>query len=338
MCFLMNSLNGISAKISKGRNKDSDNRIISVVDAGTNTFRLLIARAKIKSILSPILIEQRVLRLGEGFYKTGIINRDAENRAITTLSDFLSISRRYNSSDFYVAGTSIFREAKNARELILRIKKHLGISIDVLSPSKEAELSVMGCIAGFQNVHKILLFDIGGGSTEFILWGRNGIRFLKSLSLGVVHLSEKILKSDPPKNVELNMMKTIVENKIKRVYNNLIKLNKKDDFMLVGTAGTVTTIGAVLIGMKEYDRNRINMLKITKEQIEHLYLMLSKMKLNERAKIPGMVRGREDLIVAGAAIVRGVMNIFKKKIVQVSDYGLLEGLAINFIKEKGGEV
>ncbi len=186
----MNSLSGISKRISREQGKIPDNHIISVVDAGTNTFRLLVSEANVESILSPILIEQRIVRLGEGFYKSGIINKDAEEKAIKTLKEFYSIARRYNSVDFYVAGTSIFREAKNSSDLISKIKTDLGISIDVLSPSKEAELSVRGCISGLQNIRKILLMDIGGGSTEFILWERNSVSFLKSLSLGVDHLSE----------------------------------------------------------------------------------------------------------------------------------------------------
>lgn len=338
MCFLMNSLNGISKRISRKQNKISYNRIISVVDAGTNTFRLLISEANLKSILSPILIEQRIVRLGEGFYETGIINKDAENRAISTLSHFYSISKRYNSSDFYVAGTSIFREAKNSRGLISKIKKHLGISIDVISPSQEAELSVMGCVAGLKRVQKVLLMDIGGGSTEFVLWERNGSRFLKSLPLGVVYLTEKFVKSDPPENEQLNKLKTFIENKIKKVYNKIIKVNTKNDFLLIGTAGTVTTIGAVLLGMKKYNREKINMLKIGKKKIKKFYLMMGKMKSSERVNIPGMVKGREDLIVSGSAIVYEVMDVFRKKIIQISDYGLLEGLAINFLKERGGEV
>jgi exopolyphosphatase/guanosine-5'-triphosphate,3'-diphosphate pyrophosphatase len=334
----MISLNGISKRISRGKNKITDNRPISVVDAGTNTFRLLIARPNIKDILSPILIEQRIVRLGEGFHKNGIINKEAEKRAFSTIADFYSIARRYNSSNFYVAGTSIFREAKNSSELILKIKKHFGISIDVLSSAKEAELSVIGCTAGMKRADKILLFDIGGGSTEFILREKSGIKFLKSLPLGVVHLTERFLKSDPPDAGQLNNLKTIIENKIERVYNNIIKINNENDFKLIGTAGTVTTIGAVLAGMKEYDRKKINMMKIKKEQIERLYLKLCNITSSERLKIPGIVKGREDLIVAGTALVRGIMDVFKKNIMYISDYGLLEGLALNFLESKGGEV
>ncbi len=334
----MNSLSGISKKISRQQSRIPDNYIISVVDAGTNTFRLLISEANFKSILSPILIEHRIVRLGEGFYKSGIINKNAEKRAIETLKEFYSISRRYNAVDFYVAGTSIFREAKNSFDLISKIKTELGISVDVLSPSKEAELSVRGCISGFKNARKILLMDIGGGSTEFILWEKDSIKFWKSLSLGVVHLSEEFLSSDPPGKEQLNKLETIIENRIKRVYNNIIKMDRGNDYTLIGTAGTVTTIGAILLGLEKYDRSRINMLKIGKKEIERLYSRLSGMTSSERAVVPGMVKGREDLIVAGIAIVRTALDVLKKKIIHISDYGLLEGLAINFLEKRGGEV
>lgn len=334
----MNLLNGISKRRNRRQNKISDNSIISVVDAGTNTFRLLISRANLKSILSPLLIEQRIVRLGEGFNETGIINKDAIDRAIKTLAHFYSISKQYNSTNFYVAGTSIFREAKNSMSLILNVKEQLGVSIEVLSPEQEAQLSVMGCIAGLKKARKILLIDIGGGSTEFVLWDKNRPKFINSLPLGVVHLREKFLKSDPPEDEELYKLNRFIANKIKKVYNSLIKLNADNDFLLMGTAGTVTTIGAILIGMKRYDREKINMLRISKRKIEGLYLMMSRMKSSQRLKIPGMVKGREDLIVPGIAIVLETMKLFRKKILQISDYGLLEGLAINFLVQRGGEV
>lgn len=329
-------LNGIYGKISRGQDK-SENRTISVIDAGTNTFRLLVAQPTIQGILNPLRIEQRIVRLGEGYYSGGCINPAAEQRAIAALREFVNIAKEYNSVTPYIAGTSIFRTAKNSGDLIEKIRKKLGVTVNVLSEEKEAELSAKGCFSGLNHSKPFLLIDIGGGSTEFIVWRKGKIEFLKSIPLGVVHLTENYIKSDPPKVSELNNLKRIIEKNIIRVYNEIIRKHIKNDFILTGTAGTVTTIGAVITGMKRYDRKKINMLRINRARIYKLYLKLINMTNRERAKLPGMTKGREDLIIAGTQIVLNVMSVFKKRILYVSDYGLLEGLALNFLETKGGE-
>jgi exopolyphosphatase/guanosine-5'-triphosphate,3'-diphosphate pyrophosphatase len=334
----MISLNGISGKINRVQNSNPERQTLAVVDAGTNTFRLLIFTPSIHGIINPLAIEQKIVRLGENFSNTGKISEMAQKRAIDTLKEFISIAKKHDVSGIYVAGTSIFREAENRDAFIEKVWEETGIKINVLSPEEEARMSVSGCVKCLKNNKRILLVDIGGGSTEFVLWGNNEIKFLQSVSLGVVHLTEGIIKTDPPLKEELNKMERIIEKKIKRIYNKLIKVDKTLDFELTGTAGTITTIGAILSGMRDYDRRKINMVNIQESKLRALYQNLVQMKSKDRANIPGIVRGREDLIVPGMAIVIKVMEIFKKKIMKISDYGLLEGIAIHYLNKRGGVV
>jgi len=331
----MNFLNGTLEK--KRKNNLPPKKVIAVIDAGTNTFRLLVSEATMDGIYNPFLIDRRIVRLGENYYSTGMINSNAAKRAISILKGFKRIIDKHSAQDVYVAGTSIFRDAGNSKKFIKDAEIKTGLSINVLTPDTEAKYSLLGAVSALPSGRNILLIDIGGGSTEFTLWSGDKLNFCFSCGLGVVHLYEEFIKHDSPTEEEINSLERFIEKTIRKFYNEFKgEIGKVKGLMIFGTAGTVTTLASVLIGLKKFNRSAVNGYKIEKFKLAGLYRKFTEMTHDERLALRGMDKGREDLIIPGAAIILIALRILKKKIITVTDYSLLEGLAINLINNWRG--
>ncbi len=180
-----------------------------------------------------------------------------------------------------------------------------------------------------------LVFDIGGGSTELILTEGNNIVKTASIRLGVVHLAENLITTDPPAARELSYLRKYINNSIVlsdfTIDNRLDKSYRANSmqFPLIGTAGTVTTLAAIDQQMEQYDPLEINNYKLTREAIENIYHRLNTLPISERRKIPGLEEGREVVIIPGTAMVLEIMDYFRFNKLIVSDAGLLEGILLD---------
>jgi exopolyphosphatase/guanosine-5'-triphosphate,3'-diphosphate pyrophosphatase len=214
-------------------------------------------------------------------------------------------------------------------------------NISVIGGTEEARLSVLGVLSviGGGDGGTRFVVDIGGGSTEFILTRGSEVVGTWSMDMGVVHLTEDHLKNDPPGKKELKAM----EEEISKVISELKETMRKDigvslgtvpdrtvpdRTVLVGTAGTITTLAALDQDLGTYDPDKINNYTLTRAAVTGMYERLSTLKLSEREKILTLEKGREDLIIPGSAIVLSVMDSFGFDTMKVSDAGLLEGLIL----------
>ena len=310
--------------------------LFASLDLGTNTFRLLIAEISDSNTISPILVKREITRLGEGLQKNASIQPQATKRSLKVLEDFSKIIDYYKVKKVFAVTTSAAREAKNGQDFIDQIYKSTGIQARILTGSEEAELTLNGVFSAVDRTQsRNLVFDIGGGSTEFIL--TEGISPLKttSIHLGVVHLSENLITSDPPALRELDCLRKYIHDSLQAndITNYINRYKFSTTFpaqsFLIGTAGTVTTLAAIDQKMEAYDPQRINNHILTREAVENIYQQLCILPIAERRTIPGLEKGRVAVIVPGAAIVIEIMDHFKFNQLIVSDAGLLEGILLD---------
>jgi exopolyphosphatase/guanosine-5'-triphosphate,3'-diphosphate pyrophosphatase len=310
--------------------------LFASLDLGTNTFRLLIAEITDSNAISPILVKSEITRLGEGLKKNASIQPQATKRGLKVLEDFSTIIDYYKVEKVFAVTTSAAREAKNGQDFINQIYKRTGIQARILTGSEEAELTLKGVFSVVDRTQsRNLVFDIGGGSTEFIL--TEGISPIKttSISLGVLHLLENLITSDPPALRELTYLRKYINNslQVNDIAHYITRYKFSTTFpsqsFLIGTAGTVTTLAAIDQKMEEYDPQKINNYILTSEAVENIYRQLCILSIAERRTIPGLEKGREAVIVPGAAIVIEIMDHFKFNQLIVSDAGLLEGILLD---------
>jgi len=304
---------------------------IAGIDLGTNTFRLLVADLDDDGSLHPVHSENRITRLGEGFSKERRITKAAQERAITALDHFKTLLEQYPVEDMIVVATSAVRDAINQDDFCKAILAKTGFEVQVITGEEEAYCSFLGIQLALQNHSEpMVVIDIGGGSTEFITAENGAPIGLLSLKLGVVHLAESYIRSDPPSEDEIQSLKSAIDAIIKPIAYPL-----PEHFVLVGTAGTVTTLAAMDQEMTVYDPKKINGYRLSLNTVNRIFKYLSSLTLKERREWAGLEKGREDLIVPGMLIVKSVMEQFACNVMIVSDYGLREGVLIHHAQKMG---
>lgn len=301
------------------------NKCTASIDFGTNTARLLIAGVDVAGNLEHILIEREITRMGGGFCAETGLAPEAIERGLACLDRFAEVIKAHDVQDVRAVATSAVRDAVNGPDFVELVRQKTGINLDIIDGMKEGMLTLAGVLSGLDQQHEdILLFDIGGGSTEYtcVRGGKN--MFGISLPLGVVRLmegkkTESAIKEKIARELEMLVARMEAEG------TNIIA----DNTVLIGSAGTATTLAAINMGMTEYDYRRVNNSIITRKEIQEIYERLAPLTPEERLKVPGVEKGREDLIIAGILITAKTMDIFGMREMKVSDYGILEGLVLS---------
>ncbi|MBI2413337.1 MAG: exopolyphosphatase [Deltaproteobacteria bacterium] len=308
------------------------------IDIGTNTLRLLIAEPDGKG-LKPVLYKRAITRLGGGYTEESGISDEAAKRTVTVLEDFRREIDSNGVTKVLAFATSVVRRAKNSAEFRREVLDKTGIEITVITGDEEARLSLLGVLSVLKDESpRKLVIDIGGGSTEFIFTDKNGVTGEWSMEMGVVHLTERHLKSDPPDTTEITALEdeirsviAALKSRASRAGVDLERYSGKDGAIFVGTAGTITTLAALDQDLAAYDRSRINNYVLKKDSIVRMYKGLLSMSIREREKVLSLEKGREDLIIPGSAITLLTMEAFAFPSLIVSDAGLLEGIILNEI-------
>jgi exopolyphosphatase/guanosine-5'-triphosphate,3'-diphosphate pyrophosphatase len=311
------------------------------IDIGTNTLRLLVAEFTSASCLKPVICKRFITRLGGGFTDTGIEESAAE-RAFKALDEIKEVLGIESPELIIAVATSVVRRAANKDWFLAEGSKRLGYEIKTIDGETEARLALKGVASVLKGTavgKKRLVMDIGGGSTEFTFAVSDDIRGAISLEMGVVHLTEKFLKSDPPTDDEMDRLKVEISGQLSKLKEEMrassiapLEFSPNNKAVFVGTAGTVTTLSAIKLGLNEYDPKVINGSSLSLKDIEGLLDRLKALSMSERLEIEALEDGREDLIIPGALIVLMTMNAFGFKEMTVSDAGLLEGAILDELK------
>lgn len=298
---------------------------VASIDIGTNTLRLLMAMYdKDSGRLKPLRRERIVTRLGESFIVTGYLKAEAIERTISALRVFKSIIDEEGCEKVIAVATSCVRESTNGREFVKSVKERLGIDVIVVDGNKEAYLTYLGIKKGLDIQGNILMFDIGGGSTEYIYSTGSQVKTL-SIPIGVVKLRDSFMENDPPTEEEIGRMREFIDSQIEVVGQFKGKVDS-----LVGTAGTVTTLAAIKLNLEKYDPDIIHGVSVSYDEIVRIFDMLKVLPSKERLKINGMEEGREDLIIPGILITLSTCDILGCREVVVSEWGILEGIVFYY--------
>jgi len=297
----------------------------AAIDLGTNTVRLLIG-TETDGKIARHHISRRVTRLGGGFSRETGISSDAAQRTVAALKEFSAIIDDYKVTELRAVATSAVRDAVNSNEFCHEVLSASGIRLEVISGEEEARLTLAGVISGLDVVtDTLVVFDVGGGSTEYTVAAADKIIFTKSLPLGVVRLTEgKGSAAAISEKIERELFLLFSEMTAAGV-TALFK-----EATLIATAGTATTLAAIDLGLADYDYSKVNNHRINSIRIREIFDRLAPLSPPERLRqIIGLEEGREDLILAGILLTMKSMEIFGINTLQVSDFGLLEGILLN---------
>ncbi len=297
---------------------------VAAIDFGTNTARLLVADLSTVGSFDQVFLERKIVRMGGDFCRENGLSRQAMERGLACLKSFSATIAEYNVSTVRAVATSAVRDARNGADFVKMVKQETGISLQVIDGIKEAELTMAGVVCGLDQLSdEIIIFDIGGGSTEYTLVKSGKIVYSMSLPLGVVRLTEG--------KITVEAMQQKISKELDVLWQDVCKcgFEVNAESVLIGTAGTATTLAAINMKMTEYDYRRVNNSLITDTEITDIFEQLLPLSLQDRVKVPGLEKGREDLIIAGILVTLQTMKLFSMKTMKVSDYGLLEGLVVS---------
>ena len=308
-------------------NSSSGTRRLAGVDIGTLTCRLLIADLLPGGMLKEIRSERRILRLGEGVDETKRLSVAAIDRVLCCLSEWRAIIDASHVDTAAAVATSAVRDAANRDEFLDRVKRETGFEIELLSGEEEARRTMLGISSGLPpGVTDVLALDIGGGSTEFILDRPGQNLIVRSIDIGVVRLCERLLHHDPPTDEDVRQAREWVARETKAA---VAGMGNYQTATFVGTAGTITSLAAMAQKLPAYEPTRIHNYKLQLSVIQEIEQTLLSRKKTDRAGLPGLEKGREEVIAAGAIIIRTVMESLGMSTVLVSDLGLREGVLID---------
>jgi exopolyphosphatase/guanosine-5'-triphosphate,3'-diphosphate pyrophosphatase len=300
------------------------------VDIGTLTCRLLIADLLPGKGLKEVRSERRILRLGEGVDQTKQLSVAAMDRVIQCLSEWRGLIDASHVDATAVVATSAVRDAANRDEFLDRVKREAGFDVEIITGDEEARRTMLGIRSGLPDgVTDVLALDIGGGSTEFILDRPGQKPVVRSIDIGVVRLCERILRRDPPTADEVQQAREWVARETKAA---VAEMGNYQTATFVGTAGTITSLAAMAQKLPTYEPARIHNYQLQLGTIQELEQTLLSRNEADRAGLPGLEKGREEVIAAGAIIIRTIMETLGMSVVLVSDLGLREGVLIDLVR------
>ena len=298
-------------------------RRLATVDLGTNTVRLLVVEAD-DGAWRALHQTQRVTRLGEGQAATGRLLPEPMRRTAAAVAEFARAARGLGATRVRIVATSAVREAGNRAEFVAQLEAEAGEAVEVVSGEDEARLTLRGVTSGLPGLgESFVLLDIGGGSTEF-LRARPGLTAAVSLRLGVVPLVEQWGDPGPVRWERFAQMREHIERRLAAELPDAIGAAGPDE--LVGTAGTVTTLAALDLGLPAYDAARVHGHRLGRAAVERELARLGALSVADRGRLPCLEPGRADVIIPGIAICLATMARFGREDVVVSDRGLREGI------------
>jgi len=302
---------------------------VASIDIGTNTILLLIAKVESGKI-HPLFEIETVARLGEGVQKDELLLREAMERSLQTLAQYMRRCQEWGVQKIFAAGTSALREAKNSDDFLKLAKEKLDLSIEVISGEEEAQLSFLAVAEDLQEREKsILVVDVGGGSTEFILGKGDQIKQWISLPLGSVRFTEEFLRSDPVQEEEWGAME-------RKIWEHLAAIpHSPEPLSMVAVGGTATTLASVEQGLEDFVSEKIHHFVLKRETLKNQILLYRSKTIEERKKIPGLPKARADVILAGGTILYLAMEELHCSSVLISCHGVRYGLLYKKIADFG---
>jgi exopolyphosphatase/guanosine-5'-triphosphate,3'-diphosphate pyrophosphatase len=320
---------------------------VAAVDCGTNSIRLLIADVETDvetrtddggpgaaPRLRDVVREMRVVRLGQGVDATGELAQEALERTFAAAADYAELIRRHGAEKVRFVATSATRDARNRQVFVDGIRELLGVEPEVISGDEEAALSFAGAssVLPSRGEDPVLVVDLGGGSTEFVLGNADGVIAARSVDVGCVRMTERHLRNDPPTPEQIAAAEADVDAAIDEAARSV---PLKRTTAVVGVAGSVTTITAHALRLPEYSPEAIHGTELSLDAMREACAELLEMSRAERAALPYMHPGRVDVIGAGALVWRRVLDRLadvtdgRISTAVASEHDILDGIALS---------
>ena len=297
---------------------------VAAIDIGTNSTRLLVADVDDPTgPLTTIDRRTRITRLGQGVNETRRLDPEAIARTLAVLDEYAQAIREHGAQRVRMTATSASRDASNRADFFDPAERLVGVRPELISGEEEAVLEFTGATNGLTEPEPYLLIDVGGGSTEFIA-GAARPDGLISVDIGCVRLTEQYLHSDPPTPEELSVAVSTVRDFLADVDRAVPGAAHAKT--LIGTAGTVWTMGAIELGVDASDSARIHHSRLSRAAAEEIFRTLATEPIEVRRHNPGLEPGRVDVIVGGVIVVVTAMRHWGFDELLVSEADILDGL------------
>ena len=301
----------------------------AIIDIGSNSIKFFVGELSANGTIKTVLDTNDIARLGEGLDSTGAISPEAMERNVASVAAFAKQAKELGADRIVSVGTMALRKASNSAEFVEKVKKACGVEVQIIPGEEEARLSYLAILSGLplEKDADLVVFDTGGGSTEFI-YGK-GTQMVKrfSVNLGAVRITENYLKADPVSPADVQAAIAQIDKEFKEA-----GVNGKPA-QLVGMGGTVTSMGAVKHKMVKYDPSVIQGSRLTKKDIEEQIEEYSKRTVEQRKELPGLQPKRADVILAGACILKVITDRLGADGLTISDRGLRHGLAFDLFQK-----
>ncbi len=341
---------GTVPDVPSGTPTADEAQLYAALDLGTNSCRMLIAEPK-GSQFTVIDSFSKTVQLGIGLEASGRLSRASMGRTVQALRICQKKIEKHNVRRMRLVATEACRRARNARDFIRQVRRETGLQLEIIAPEEEARLAVISCAPLVSpRTEQLLVVDIGGGSTELV-WidlsavepedrpraimrlhagfqpqGDGAARVVDwiSVPLGVATLKDQFTDVDDD-SARFALMSWFFEENLAN-FSPYNAENPREGFQIIGTSGTVTTVAASFLGLRRYDRAKVDGLRMTSDQIDTVIRDYLSLGPEGRRTDPRIGRDRHALIMSGAAILQALMRIWPTDRLSVADRGLREGL------------
>jgi exopolyphosphatase / guanosine-5'-triphosphate,3'-diphosphate pyrophosphatase len=297
---------------------------VAAVDLGTNSTRLLVADVD-DGRISDLARETRITRLGEGVDERRRLLPGPIARVRNALTDFRRTAESLGAERTLAIATSAVRDAENGEAFLGEVEWSYGFATRLLSGHEEALLTFRGVTSERTLEQGTVILDIGGGSTEFVAGGPDGIRWHDSLDIGSGRVTERFLPSDPPTEDELDAAAAAVRALLAERIPEKVRA---DTSSAIGVAGTITSLAGLALGLEEYDRDRVHGSELSAHALEEQLRRLASAPIEERRRMPPLDPDRAPVIVGGALIAREVLTYFALEKLEISERDILDGAVL----------
>jgi len=302
----------------------------AALDLGSLTVRLAVAERTPAGKIRVLVHRREITGLAQGLAATNDLAPDGMARTLAALQTFQQVMTAYGVEVYRAVGTQALRQARNRQFFLDQVRDTLGLAVEVLAPEAEARLSLTGVLTALTpevlTAPDVLVFDVGGGSSEFALMRPGQEPVFASLPLGVLTLSQARPLGDPPMPEKVAALQEELAARLGSFYKGAIEPYLEGEFCLVGTAGAVTTLAAMQLKLRAYDPDKINNLTLTRAQVAALAELVAGLPEAQRARLAGIEPAKAGVMVAGALIVLTILEVCRHDSLVVIDAGLIEGV------------
>ncbi len=306
-------------------------RVISFLDIGTNSVRLLVVRLNPNHSYSILSQQKQLVRLGEGEFEDEEILPEAIERLVIVCKKLTELARTFHTDEFVAVATSAMREAGNQQDILHLLRQEALLDVRVISGQEESRLIYLGVSRGVHlGGRQAFFIDIGGGSTEIAVGGEQNYHYLESFKLGAIRLSNLYLSGNITGPVSQDRYKKIQQHVKDAIIRSVQKVHRQKPDLAIGSSGTIMNLAEIAQKTLHQNRDSEENVLLYKD-LQNVIDLLCSLPLEERRRVPGINPERADIIIPGAAILDTFMKELSLDSIAISSRGLQDGLLVDYL-------